>query len=331
MPKGERGRRPDEREYLRTTQVERLCAAVKQSRKRSDVLFLGWDIDGKPVATTNKLALSEQASDSFGFSDTARKRLDEIVSHGEIEPVIFVAKGRAVDRQDQDGEKVDDVLSYFVTDTKGDSAEIQVTERDVLEAILENRIEWEDVNPDSMLEMDDEVLTPKTMYTVVIKDFKNKHKHYALMFKPVLEGESNEIAFKQFVAKTIGTLLKIDQRQAKDDKKGYSTAVGRANRGDGNKDSGLAYDIFAFMADEGWMNVDGEKLEQLRLDSVGKGLLGQALLLMRENGWLTEDFMRSATNTTVSMDVGSMSVGELMQLVNVVRSTVERSFRNSRY
>jgi hypothetical protein len=325
MPREKEGGRLDEKDYLQDTHIERLCAAVKQSRRRNEVLFLGWDTSGKPVATTNRTALSDQARESFEFSDTAQRRMDQITGHG-VEPVIFIGRGRAIDRPDRHGKKMDDVLSYYVTNEAGENVEIKVSERDVLMAILENRIEWEDVNPDSMIEMDADVLRPKRMFTVILPDFKDENKHYALMFKPVIDNESNEIAFKEFVAQTISTLVKIDKKQVDSDKKGYSKAVRGVERG-GDRDSGLAYDIFAFMHDEGWMDVSRNRLEQLRVDSIGKGLLGQALLLMRERGWLTEDFMRSATDTTASIDVGSMSVADLVRLVDVVRSTVERSFR----
>jgi len=219
-------------------QIGRLCSVVQISGRRSNLVYIGWtnDSDSRPIVVTDEKRLSEEALksiDSFRKSRLPIKSVD----FSALTAVEFSLTGEPVDFKDTERHKAEDLVCYSVRTSEGQQS-ISLGELAVLKAIVEARQDpWQDMGFSRFTES----VTAKTMYTIFVPTNENPYNSgMAIIFRPSIEGESNEIAFQLFVRQTLGKLLLLDEMQQPEKRKGY---IAEAARISGVESEGLLSDM----------------------------------------------------------------------------------------
>lgn len=278
-------------EVQTSREITRLSLAVKMpGAGRGNVMFVGWDKNENPVISYDASSLSEQAKNSYGITKATTFPYRGDIATLPMVPIEFMGTSRPYDKKDiSESELTEDILTYWVT--KGGNAEqIQVPELGLLEAILRGQVVWEDFNEDTLLQ--DERVSGQNMYTLFLptQDSNGKDLLYLMMFKPPMKNEANEATYRQFLIQTLQTLAKIDQAQPSNQRKGYLEAIGLEDVETDNSPEGGALavgvlDLIRSAFPELLPHkIDNARLEQIKRDSEGQGIVVQTKIILREFG-----------------------------------------------
>lgn len=277
---------------VQSQSIDRLCAAVRMpGYGRGNILFVGWDSFGTLKATTDRSALSEQAETNFNITKAVSYPYGREEADLPLVPVEFVGVSKIYDRSDDGDNLTQDVLFYWISKAAGQSEQIQVSELDILKAIIDGQVVWEDFNEDSISSASTDTVTGQNMYTLFLpaSDQEGKNVMYLMSFRPPMKNESNESMFRQFLIQTLTSLAKTDANQPGDHRKGYLEAIGLT---DGNVDTsniegGLAagvLDIMRHVLPQDLYKLSDERFDQIKKDSDGKGIATQMKIILREFG-----------------------------------------------
>ena len=309
--------------------VDRLCAAVRMPGfGHTSVLFVGWNKNGVPVVSTENSSLSEQAQTSYNITKTVQFPYGREYADLPIEIVEFVGSSRPFDRKDTEYGLTQDILTYWVTRGTAESEQIQVQELDMLEAILNGRLVWEDFNENAIVS--DEKIPGQNMYTLFLpRNTENKKQvMYLITFRPPMKNESNESMYRQFLIQTLTTLAKIDQDQPPERRKGYLQAIG-LDEGEEteSQDKGglLAVGVLDVLRTKfpKLFYLSDSRINQIRRDSNGKGIADQTKIILREFG-----LYNLPTTPHSPADLESYSVDALTAVVSVAHELANRAIRN---
>lgn len=307
--------------------ISRLSAALRMpGGHKSRQLFIGWNPYGRPIMTSDKNMLSNEAKNSFKISKEINFPLEKSSSKLPIKLVDFVAMSLPIDRRDRGNKMVEDLLVIGVNDEKGDLGYIQLNELDAIKLILNGQLMWEDVNQKTMFK--DETLPTLPMYSSFIPghDADDEKVLYVLLFQPVMENESNEEVYRQFLIQTIDALVKLDKSQTEGAKKGYGRAVERTL----NKDSAPGSDAYIVMSIlKGFgLPISNDKLNKIRKESSGKSFKYQIMLLAREAGILEFDTPEDYKNTYDKLE--DLEIDQLRDVLRISYSIAKSSFKRRR-
>jgi hypothetical protein len=305
-------------------EIERLCAAVRMTGYPGGTLFVGWDKTGVPAISTKNTSLSEQARNSYNITKSVPFPYGRESANLPIEVVEFVGSSRPFDRKDTEDELTQDILTYWVTRGVAESEQLQVQELDMLEAILNGRLVWEDFNENAM--SSDEKIRGQNMYTLFLPTNTPNKKQvmYIITFRPPMKNESNESMYRQFLIQTFTTLAKIDQDQPPEKRKGYLQAIGLDGEGAENSAEGglLAVGVLDILRTKfpNLFRLSDSRLNQIKRDSDGKSIADQTKIILREFGLYN---MPSAPHSPA--DLESYSVEALTAVAGMAYKLASRA------
>ncbi len=210
-------------------QIHQISTVVRPPSRREGLLYIGWTRDSRPTVVRNSSQLSPAARNSFEKYQAARLPIQEI-SHSEVLPLQYQFTGSVLDYPDVAGHRAEDLLTYGVKDSQGDTRTINLSEEQVLDAIVDSSHPWQDVGA---IDPRDRITTTRSMYTIFVEPGDDSDEAIALLFTPPVPGMSNELRFKLFIKDTIDNLLKLDESRTSAYKKGYADAL---NEGGGGLD-----------------------------------------------------------------------------------------------
>lgn len=311
---------------INNTDIKRLGAAVRiPNMGRNNTLYLGWTEGGAPILSWENTALSDAARESLNITKTVKLSSNVSISNQPIEAVQYMASLPSIDKPDIEDEFTQDVLVLGVANNHGLTDYVRIEELDLMKGILNGHVVWQDVNSRTVLG-NDEVTPTLPMHSVFLPIQKEDGKNvvYAMLFEPTMASESNEPAFKLFLAQTLKSFLALDARQPKVAKKGYEDIISGAESLQGT--GGDAYFIMNLMKDVGF-EVSRDRLERVRRESVGKGFVYQLAIVAREFGFL--DF-QSKEGVVLKGRLDSMKVESLLDLMDRCYNEVSQTFRHGK-
>lgn len=329
MPKKEM-LEPVKEDLRQTLNIERLCAAVRMpGYTRGTVLFIGWDIDGKAVATTENTILSEQAKISFSIAKTVAFPYDREMASLPLEPVEFIGTSKPFDDRsdlDDDTPLTQDTLTYWVTKGGGDSEQIRIKELDMLQAILSGQVVWQDFNENSMASQD--TVPGLNMYNVFLPIQKDSSESvmYILTFRSPMKNESNGSMYKQFLIQTLKTLAKIDLDQPPEKRKGYVEAIELKADDENTPEGGfLAVGVMDILRQFGIYRMTEGSMDRIRRESEGKSIADQTKIILNRLG-----LYNLAGNRIKPGDLDSYSVEALLAVVGTAYELANRAINGKR-
>lgn len=315
-------RTPDRDQPLHETEpqgpvIERLCAAVKMPWfRQSEVLFFGWSADGKPTIVGDDRYLSRQAFESYRLTEAVDFPFGREQAGVAVVPMEFVSTSRPIDRQDP---RAEDILVYGVKGGDKELTLIRIEELDLLEAIIHGHVVWEDVNPQTVFAQETLPALKMHMMMIPARTERDERVVYALMFAPVMENESNEVMFQQFLVQTLKSLIALDEQQDSEDKRGYEQAA--ATVVNQNLSGNDAYVVMKALKYFGLVDMSDEALEDLKAQSSGKGFGYQLLLLAEQAGLVNIKEERPSAKQKVEQ----FTVEELMKFISLAYRLARRS------
>jgi hypothetical protein len=348
--------------------IAHLCAALQltkedQSRFRKypyqpepDMVFIGWDEDGRPLALRETFVLGRKLSclDENSMENFRRSKAINIGEQDEYEainrlfesdlPIVavnFKSVGKPFDRPDKGNQKTQDQMIINVAGFEGNMFPIQMDEIDFLDSVINGQISWDNLNPDTRINSDRDVIRSSTMYSLTFSGESpdGKQVQYVVLCpNPMPFGdETNDDAFKLFLFRSFLKLVKIDQNQPEEGKKGYeqiwerimATGETASLKDLGNHVSGKdAYMVMNILKNIGLYNMSNEELENFRIKSSQVGFKGQILLLAEKIG-----LYHFNEDDPEDMDklFSSFTVGDLRTIYQSTKSLVENAFHSRRW
>lgn len=293
-------------------QIKRLCSVVRRAYGGRELLFIGWTKEGKPTVTDNEDHLADEVQESFSAFQTSGLGLREI-KYSNLTTVEYAYTGRAIDFRDQDLTKAEDLIIYGIKDQEGASKPISLSELTVLQSIVNAQTPWQDIGPSKMGEI---AVSAKPMYTLFVPTPEMaRGSALAILFKPTIEGESNEASFKSFIRQTIGRLLVLDESQEPRNRKGYLKAAAKFAGKRGTK--GTLDILFALRAaglvefEDQWL----ENFSQRKRNMVAKGLKIARLLGFVE---VNDDTIERYRHPLPYYDVDLLDINQLFNLADAM-------------
>lgn len=212
--------------------LDQLCAVVMRSGfgRSNSYSFIGWTDSPTPlpIVSENVTDLSPAARQSLRLYLASKHDIPRI-SAETIIPVEFQAPDEMKNYPDEGNVRSLDLFRIFVRDVSNrlpgvayidESAglkELAVDELTLLKAIANRVTPWQDVGDDA---------NAKKIYTVFIPTEGQHATAIALMFRPALQGMSNEKTVSLFIVDTVSKLLALE-RTSSDREKGYIRAAER--------------------------------------------------------------------------------------------------------
>ena len=317
--------REDGTEKVNIQKINRLGAAIRTGYSRGGTFYLGWSEGGTPVISWDDKSLSDSAKESLNISKTIG--LPDGISIDDkhpMEPIQYMASLSSIDKPDTENEYTEDILVIGVANSQGMTDYLHIGELDMMEGIINGHIVWQDVNSHTVLATDD--VTPTLPMHSVIFDARTddgKKVTYAMLFEPTMPSESNEVAFKLFLAQTLKSFLALDSRQPEGAKKGYEKVL--RDFQDQKDVGGDAFVIMKALKDMGFAsNITGDRLDKIWRESAGKGFTYQLLLLGREFGLLN---FNTPDSQAIKTEVEKMDVNQLMDLIKMCYKVVSHTFK----
>jgi len=208
------------------------------TRLQRNYLFIGWNEDGKALASSN---LTSEALNDFQSAVQSGAKFPSI-SSSNILCFEYSSLGKAVDYP---GSK-EDVIVLSVKDGNGDSLLLNIGEGTILKAIdwsLQEDSVWNSRTGINFLDDGSGVSSTIPLYTLLFQDNRVFNGSVcAILFKPLIKNTSNESTFFRFVKGVIRQLLVIDESQPPSERKGYIVVAAKASKG--RFKTGLADIIF---------------------------------------------------------------------------------------
>lgn len=303
-------------------QIKRLCSVVRQGRRRKkgELIFIGWTRDGKPAITSNETRLSEEVQESLKAFERSGLEIKEIYLN--LIPVEYAYTGAAIDFRDQKERKAEDLINYGIKDEDGKSKKIALGELAVLEAIADSQTPWQDTASSKVREI---AVAAKPMYILFVSTPEmDGNTALAILFKPTIEGESNEAAFKSFIRQTIGRLLVLDESQDPENRKGYMKA---AEKFAGKRTTGSPLEILLKLRQTGFIEFEDNWLKNL--GQRGRNMLTTGLKLARSLGLVEvdEDLLEEYKHPLPHYDVDKLDINRLFSLTSAMRDAARRSLQ----
>jgi len=221
---------PDRFEYSRPKEalqpdaISVLCNVLKLNGRRGNgLVFLGWNNEGKPIATRDEKKLRGEAAKSYQnlllSHDLTIKTINNLSALVPVDPIEPFSTIGILDKEDNGEHKTEDSLIFSINSGDGLGNNISVGELEALSAIVEAKhTYWQDLgSADGRL---------KRMYCMFIKA-PNMGAEVALafMFRMGITQQSNEATFRDFVIQTLNKLLALDESKTPDERKGYLKTI----------------------------------------------------------------------------------------------------------
>lgn len=306
-------------EQEETGQINRL-SGIFRTRRYGELVFIGWTKEGLPVITLNEDQLSCRARESYESFQHSGLELREIPFRN-LTPAEFMAVVEAKDFKDTRIKRAEDVVVLYVKTTEGERV-VYVPERTILRSITDTRDNpWQDANIARIGEVES---SSKTMYTLFVPTpNKGRDTGLAILFKPVIERDSNEAVFKIFIRETLGKLLAIDESQPKDNRKGYlkpaSEIAGLSEK------PGVVEQTLRALRKGGFVDFTDQDLEGLR--QKGRNCFAKILSLAKEYVQIDEGDIDVIRDPLPYYDLGSLKIEQLFGLAEKILICAENYLR----
>lgn len=303
--------------------IDRLCGVF---RARSGYVFLGWTRDGRPTQQADQSMLNERAQTSFESYQLSGARLREI-SYYSLRPTQFKLVGEAQDYDEAHDPDAEDLVTYGLVDEQSKSLSIAITEREILKAILRCRTPWQDVGSSRFSEV---AVGAKPMYTLFVEPQNGGGREaVAVLFEPLIAGESNEVVFKAFIKQTISRLLVLDESQPnRSNQKGYLDAIARLDSV--SQKQTLGDDLMLVLRSMGLVNFDDDWFENKRRAS--KGLLAKTLRIARAVGLydISDEKLDELQYPPPDYDLDTLDLNQFFALTEAMLSAANSYYRQHR-
>lgn len=313
---------------LDDNKISRLSAAIRVGTVgRNSVLYIGWSAGDAPMLSWDANDLSGEAKANLNISKPVKLSGDVSIGDRPLEAVQYLASLPSIDNPDLPDQYTEDIIVFGVANAKAETEYIHIEEMSLMEGILSGHVVWQEVNPHTMLG-DQEVIPSLPMHSFLLPVQKDDGKKVLLtmMFAPTLPNESNEPAFKLFLAQTLKSFLALDARQPEGSKKGYESVFNDAQSNEGV--GGDAFVIMKTLKDLGLAdNITQDRLQQIWRESSGKSFSFQLMLLAREFGFV--DF-QTTDGQAVKGQIEKMDVDSLMKLMDMCHKVVAQTFRRGK-
>lgn len=309
---------PDQ-SYIHETEpqpvITRLCAAIRlpgyedSDRRRNvrhfsdysprNVLYLGWDSNGRPLSTTDPKNLQDAAliaSQNYGPVDCPPGLARFITSTPDV--IQYVGMFDPTDIKDIRGKIELDYLKigYFDTD-ENEIKQWTVDEQSFLNVtnLENNTVIWQEVTGQDTVEGN--VKSAKLMFAVGIPVQERDSVNVRfILFRPQMDTNSNEIAFQMYLIDALKALVSLDAQQRDPAKKGYEPAFeevirqyhsfiysdNSAPQSSGTGKIGDAFALISLFNQAGIIKTDPDRLKYIRKESAKGNPLDQLTLLVME-------------------------------------------------
>lgn len=220
MPKTREAYQPTVKEALpQKGKISQICLVAATRYSRSGKLYLGLTSEDLPVCTTSPDDLTPNTQRSIEIYEDGSRKIPSLNLSGLPKPIKVNYVGAIMDFEDTDEAISEDIVTISVTDEDGIRRPLKIGELALLKAISSSKKPWQMIPEVSAT---DSKVTTKLMYTIFIeKDDLGTDQDLALILKSVLPNDSNEIAYRSFVKDVLTKLLKNDDDQPDERKRGY--------------------------------------------------------------------------------------------------------------
>lgn len=311
------------KEQEKIGQIDRLCGVFRITGSRrygsENLIFLGWTKNDLPIVVGSEDCLSREARVSFTNFQISGLDIKEI-PYQELTAIEYVGTGSAVDFQDTHDQKAEDLVTYFVKTADGDKS-LAIPELTLLQAIIEASLNpWQDIGHSKIGDL---TVTAKPMFTLFLPSPNLGRKTAsAVLFKPVIEDESNESTFKSFVRQSLGRLLILDESQSPETQKGYVKAAAELA---GIKGKGAVETILRSLKNLGFIDYDEESLESSK--KAGREFKAKMLGLVNLFVEISEGRIEEARHPRPYYDIDSLDTQRLVELSRRMLAAGKRYFQ----
>jgi hypothetical protein len=292
-----------------TLTINLLAAAVVSTAPgvRGRLLYVGWTPDGQPAATPSIDSLAEDARASlaaFRTSGLSPRR----VPFASLVPVEYVSTGPAIDFADTPERRAEDQVRYTVVDANGAQRDVALGELAVLDAIAGARQPWQ-----SLVRGDGAELAVSTvpLYSLMaVMPGTPQGTGMAMLFRPTIEGSTNEPAFRSFIRLTIGRLLVLDESVPASQRKGYLAVAGRVA---GVPPKGFL-ETLVWLRRVGFVEFSDDWLRNMQL--AGRKAQGQFIRALRALGMvdISDEMLDELTNPRPDYNVDALDADRLLDM-----------------
>jgi hypothetical protein len=187
--------------------LEYVFGATQMQGERGRVrnLYVGWNLDGHPFATSDVRMLTTNAREMLRDNAPTPFPFDQNLARLTPSAFEFAEMAKPVDNPDSGRQFTKDIVSIACTDEFGKINFIEVNELLLMNAILKGQLEWNVGGIKS--------------YSLMIPDEQIGKLNF-ILFSPE-DAPSNEFGYRTFLLKVIKTLALIDRKQIPPDQKGY--------------------------------------------------------------------------------------------------------------
>ncbi len=296
-----------------SAKIDQLSAVVKPQGGRDRNIFIGWNKEAVPQVTENESELNADALNSFRINQRARLPI-RTIAFTRIEPVNYLTTGQPIDLMDQDGVTAEDLLTYSVVDSNGNNKTLTLGELNVLNSLTNAHLEWQDLGKTDKTDI---ITSTKTMHTLFVEpEDASLGEALAILFRPAFDGESNQIAYKSFMRKTLGKLLVLDESQDAHNRKGYIEAAAQFTKGAGRGALGSIVGLFYDTGDKPLIDTSRAKA----------GLFKFARSLGVYN--ISDEDLEEMSHPLPFYDVEEMDINTLVNVASAMRDAALNAFRH---
>lgn len=301
------------------------------------LVMIGWTSEGKLRVTENLASLTPEARKNYtsGISDQVRE-----IPFQTLIPVEYNLTGEAQDLLDRGDRRTEDRVVYrFLDQNLSPMEETSVGELTLLNAIVDANVYWQNLSETTGFGIGQVYTRSAPMYNLLISAPEERRKTaYAVLFKPLIQGESNEETFKRFIRNTLGRLLILDETERLEGKsgKGYIEAAAKLAR---ISDDGKIIKILSNLQKSGYIELTDDWIEQIKtkkqnIKQKGVGLFVGAMRILKDIGWLEdisdEEIEGMKRLPLPSYDLENISIEKLFELARAMKIEAEKRFHSFR-
>jgi len=189
--------------------IDRICAVIRMGQGRTgSIVFVGWNISGVPMSTTDKAMLSKNAL--LSYSSYARSGLGVLsFPQTNIEISNYAGSSKGIDYENG----AEDLVSIETIDQRGNNQSIPVAEKALLEAIVRSEHCWQDL---SQRYDTQGVQKADRFYTLFVPKSENSITLQAILFPLASYDSPNQILFKMFLVSSLSACLAMGKKKYKE-------------------------------------------------------------------------------------------------------------------
>ena len=303
--------------------IDALAATVVSAAPsdRGRLLFVGWTADGQPAAAPSSDRLSSEAKErlaAFRASGLAPRQ----VPYSALVPAEYVSTGPAIDFADTHERRAEDQVRYTIVDGAGTQRDVSLSELGILDAIAAARQPFQAATLGSGGELTLETIPLYTLFVGL--PGARDGTGLAMLFRPMVAGQTNEPVFRSFVRFTVGRLLVLDESVPRNQRKGYLDVAGKIA---GFSPKGGLLETLLVFRRLGFVSFSDDWLRGL--DMAGRKAQGQLIRVLRAVGMVdvSDEILDELTDPRPDYDVDRLETDRLVDLAEAMSGVARVALR----